>query len=231
MRRRLPATGALAAVLVLLGGSAALADHEGRGEPGDEGSVFELFGSAQDDVDPQNPANEVISIDTTGGKIGGATRVVRAPIESLDDQVELKYLFVGRTCGGGSPRITLLVSTDGDDHDAEVIAHGHVGPFPVFTGCTPGVWRYEDLTDDQPRWEVNPSSVLPPGSSFVVPWSVLETALAGSEVIRGLIVDDSGGFFPAAAGCGYYELVSIGAGTLSDEDDTGGHEPDVPNSC
>ena len=53
-------------------------------------------------------------------------------ITAFDNQLGLKYFFVApRTCGGGSPRVTLLVDTDGDCR-TNFAAHGHVNP-PVYT--------------------------------------------------------------------------------------------------
>jgi len=40
------------------------------------GSKFKFYGTAQNGQDPQNQWNDVVSIDTTGGKVGGLQRMV-----------------------------------------------------------------------------------------------------------------------------------------------------------
>jgi hypothetical protein len=221
------------AIVLLLLAFPSVPGSAAQGEPA-EGTKFQLFGTAMDDLDPENPFNELISISNAGLAFGGAERKLGDQIQvvMLDNQIELKHYFVGRTCGGGSPRIQLAISLDGD-REPEGNAFGYVGPFPVFTGCPPNVWRYEDLTDDQPRWDLSqfaaecselPGCTLPPG--FVVPWDVMETffmtVFPNHRVVVGSLVDDTFPGSPSGQGCAYYDLVSVGSRTITDHSDTAG---------
>jgi hypothetical protein len=176
------------------------------------GHKYELLFAMQDDQDPENPTNDTISNVTTQdvpAGIGIAFRNLPPSIKitALENQLGFKYFFEGRSCGGGSPRNTLLVDADGDgdfDQDGpggigpgdppdsfDFAAHGHVNP-PATTGCPSGEWRYEDLTDAGLRWEITPCSVattptptpiLPPTFTCPFPfntWDTLEAAVTAA---------------------------------------------------
>jgi hypothetical protein len=240
MYRQLSLLAGLVAALALLLVPGAVASHEGPGEP-NEAMLFELFGTAQDDVDSENGFNELISVDTSEGLAGGLNRVAGNMIKvvTLDNQLELKYYFVGRTCGGAGPREVVVIDVDGRGTDRDLVLDGFVGPPPAFTGCLPNSWQFQDLTDNLPRWDVRaltegsqPAGTQP---NVYLPWDVVEAAVTASfpdhRVILLRLVDDSGGFFPAARGCAYYDIVSLGARTMTDAADTPGHFPDLPNDC
>ena len=219
----------LATVLVLAPVQTVPAGHGTHGL----GFKFELFGTAQDATDPENSSNDVAKFDTTGGAFAGAIRKLDLKISDLDSQLSFKYFFPTsttpptRSCGGGSPRLTLIVDANGDgafnQTAGDFAAHGHVSP--PYTGCAPDVWVFENLTDGQLRWEVTPGGAVPgiPVFPFVT-WDTLETAVEtlfpDHVVLSGLLVDDSGGFFAAAAGIAFYDLVTIGNGTLQSRNDT-----------
>ena len=233
------------------------------------GHKFELIGTMVRDTDPENPVgsdggsgggvggNEVISSNSTVGSFGLAYRNLPPGIKiaALDNQVSFKQYYVApRTCGGGSPRITLYVDADGDgdfDQDGpggtgpgdpadsfDFAAHGHVNP-PTTTGCLQA-WRFDDLSDAQPRWEITPCTVqsnptpapptpiLPPTFTCPFPfntWDTLEssvsTAFPQHRVFAGALVDDSC-FAAGGAGCGkaYFDLVTIENRTLEIWQDT-----------
>ena len=211
------------------------------------GHKFELLGVMMRDSDPQNPAgksggagggaggNEGISATTTPTTIAVALRNTPpgVKITAFRNQLGLKYLFESpRTCGGGSPRITLLVDANGDGFVSPAVdptspdfaAHGHVNP-PVYTACLQGLWRYEDMTDQNLRWEVTPGGAAGPTIPVFpfVPWSALETAVSAflnHRIVAGLLVDDSCSFFPAACGKAHYDLVTIENRTLEIWQDT-----------
>jgi hypothetical protein len=194
------------------------------------GHKFELIGAMRQDADPENPVgnsggsgggrggNETIAATMTPSTVALALR--RLPpgikIAALDNQLGFKYYFAApRTCGGGSPRLTLLVDSDGDG-DFDFAAHGHVSP--PYLGCPTNKWVYENLTDDLPRWEVTGSPgplVLPAGYNS---WEVLENAIMTTfpnhRVYTGFLVDDSCSFHPASCGTAYYDLVTIENRTL-----------------
>ena len=196
------------------------------------GHKFELFGVMIKDTDPENATgnpgnsgggaggNEVISATTTPDTIALAYRKLPPgiPIQALTNQINLKYYFAApRSCGGGSPRVVLLVDTDGDG-DTDFAANGHVNP-PAFAGCVSNKWRIEDLTDDLPRWEPTPGSAIP-GFPFwpPSPWKVFAATVAAAfpahKITAGFLVDDSCSFFPASCGKAYYDLLTIENRTL-----------------
>ena len=202
------------------------------------GHKFELLGVMERDTDPENAVG---NSGASGGGVGGnegisatmsPTSVALAfrktppgiKITAFDNQLGLKYYFVGsRTCGGGSPRITLLVDSDGDG-DTDFAAHGHVNP-PVYTACITNKWQYEDLADDLPRWEVTPGGAVPGIPVFpFVSWETLENAIVATfpnhRITAGFLVDDSCSFFPAACGKAHYDLVTIENRTLEIWQDT-----------
>lgn len=202
------------------------------------GHKFELLGVMVRDTDPENNAgnpggsgggvggNEGISATMTPASVALALRNTPPGIKitAFDNQLGLKYFFVApRTCGGGSPRITLLVDSDGDGA-VNFALHGHVNP-PVYTACVTDKWRYEDLADDLQRWEVTPGGAVPGIPVFpFVPWETMEaavsTAFPNHRIVAGFLVDDSCSFFPAACGKAHYDLVTIENRTLEIWQDT-----------
>src|SRR6476620_8344454 len=78
------------------------------------GHKFELLFAMMDDRDPQNLTNGVISVLTTTAYPAGIGVALRSlppgiNIAALTNQLQLKYLFPARSCGGGSPRIQLAI--------------------------------------------------------------------------------------------------------------------------
>lgn len=127
-------------------------------------SGFLLGGTAQNALDPENPANQVIKIDTTpppecsalGGYMncpaGTVSRRLNVKITALDNMLEFKSYFKNRSCGGGSPRIQLSIDLNGDGV-ADGNAFGYTAP--PFAGCLPDRWQYDDVTDELPRWDLS----------------------------------------------------------------------------
>jgi hypothetical protein len=202
------------------------------------GHKFELFGVMIDDTDPENATgnsgksgggaggNETISSTMTPTSYALAYRDLGTgvKISALTNQLGLKYYFVApRTCGGGSPRISLQIDSDGNG-TPNFTAHGHVFA-PVYTGCPPNVWEYEDLTDNAPRWEITPGGAVPgiPAYPFM-PWKQFAAAVTAAfpthRVLSGYLVDDSCSFMPATCGKAYYDLVTVENRTLEIWQDT-----------
>ena len=130
--------------------------------------------------------------------------------------------------------MTLLVDADGDGDfqqfpdSPDFAAHGHVNP-PLYAGCVPNMWRFDDLTDNLPRWEITPCGASPPGLTCPFPfnsWDSLETAVTTAfpfhEVCVGFLVDADEGS-PGQSGTAYYDLISIGEETWADRHDGQGH--------
>jgi hypothetical protein len=203
------------------------------------GHKFELFGVMVRDTDPENPVgkpggagggvggNETISATMTPTSVALAFRNLPPGIKisALDNQLGLKYYFAApRNCGGGSPRITLLVDADADG-DTDFAAHGHVNP-PAHAGCVMNKWITEDLADDLTRWEITPGGAVPglPNVFPLYPWEIVETTITAAfpnhKVTAGFLVDDACSFFPAACGKAYYDLVTIENRTLEIWQDT-----------
>src|SRR5687767_4006432 len=204
------------------------------------GHKFELFGAMMRDTDPENAAGN--SGGSGGGVGGNETISATIPatgalafayrnlppgirITALTNQIGLKYYFVApRTCGGGSPRVTLLVDSDGDGL-FNFSAHGHVNP-PVYGVCVMNKWITEDLTDDLPRWEVTPGGAVPGIPTYPYsPWkefaAAVTTAFPNHKVRAGFLLDgESCSFFPLGCGKAYYDLVTIENRTLEIWQDT-----------
>jgi hypothetical protein len=210
---------------------------------GDGTHGFRLGGTAQHAYDPENPANDVIKIDTTSPDpdcnpmlaqdclFGTVSRTLNTRIAFLDNMVEFKaYFKAPRGCGGGSPRIQLAIDLNGDGM-SDGNAFGHFGPLPFGGGCPPpGVWHYEDLTDLAPRWDVSQligigELILPPNTNpQMIPWDLMEMLVStfpNHKVCSGALVDDSG-WTPTAEGVAYYDLLSLGRATWVDRADTAG---------
>jgi len=204
------------------------------------GHKFELIGTAADAADPRNPTNDVIATTIAEGgsssdpQFAGAIRPLPPGVDiaTLTDQLDLKYFFVDRTCGGGAPRFQLALDLDGDGV-SDGNAFGYVGNPPNFTGCDLGRWRFEDLTDDVPRWDLSQffahGLTVPPGSGFVVPWSVAVAAVEAfpkHRVLSGALVDDTFPHSPSTAGSpggvghAFYDLVTVDNRTLDNRQDS-----------
>jgi len=207
------------------------------------GGKFKLFGNAKDDTDPDpNPFNEVISFDTTGTSatnplVAGAFKLFgdHVKIHMLDNQVELKYFFAGtKTCGGDSPRFQLGMDTNGDGQ-FDGNAFGHIGDKPFGGGCPTNMWVYEDMTNTVKKWDLSQfpgSAAFCGGNAMLCSWQDMEnffSTLPNHRVLNEVLVDDSF-FFPLDSGCGYYDLVSAGARTLTNWDDTNDN-PSATNNC
>lgn len=204
------------------------------------GHKFELFGAMVRDTDPENAVgnpggsgggvggNEVISATIVPGDLAFAYRALPPgiPIKALTNQIGLKYYFAGlKNCGAGSPRVTLLIDTDGDGV-SNFAAHGHVNP-PAYAGCIMNKWKYEDLTDDLLRWEVTPGGAVPDVPVFpFMPWkafaAAVTTAFPNHRVTAGFLLDGESCGFGVVANCGkaYYDLFTLENRTLEIWQDT-----------
>jgi len=138
-----------------------------RGDETRRESGFLLGGTARNAQDPENPANDVIKIDTTPAPgqclattsppyqncpFGTVSRTLNVKIAQLDNMLEFKSYFQNRSCGGGSPRIQLSIDLQGDGTaDGNAFAY----TAPPFAGCPPNRWQYDDVTDELPRWDAS----------------------------------------------------------------------------
>src|SRR4051794_9210771 len=222
----------LAAAAVLVAAVPALAAPQ-PGEPS-QGSNFKLFGNAKDDLDPENPFNEVFSIDTTSGgadAFGGVARDLgdHIKVDMLDNQIEVKYYFVGRTCAAGSPRFQLFIDPDGKNGPmAPHNAFGYLGESSFVPVCPMNQWVFEDMTNSLMKWDLSQF-----GGSQNNTWDQVEAffaAFPNHQVLQGSFVDDSASFSPTGRGCAYFDVLSIGAKTLTDNGDTEGDKPQGTNN-
>lgn len=180
---------ALTAGFAAFGSVQVMADDEG----GNANRKFRLLGTARQDRDPENRANEVIRIRTDQSpNFGVVSRSLNARIQTLDNQLEFKAYFVApKSCGGGAPRFQLAIDLDGDGQ-SDGNAFGYYGPLPGFTDCLSNTWRYEDLTDEEPRWDLS-QFVGITTSAVYIPWSEVETlveAFPNHKVCTGGLFDD-----------------------------------------
>lgn len=189
---------------------------------GTRGQQFILFGGATDALDPENSTNQTILFDTTGDARPGVRREINpgTTVEMLDNQVQVKYFFVDRTCVGGSPRIQLGIDTDGDGQ-FDGNAFGYLGDQAFGGGCASGTWVFEDMTNAAPKWDLTQF-----GGSFTNTWEEMElffqTNFPQHQVVNGVLVDDSCGFAPTACGKVYFDNVVIGNRSINDRSDVAG---------
>jgi hypothetical protein len=195
------------------------------------GHKFELLNAMQDDQDPQNLTNDVISVLTTSAyPAGSGTALRNTPpgfqIAALDHQINLKYYFPGvRTCSGGSPRIQIQIDGDGDGDWVQTTggpdqnAFGYVGHSPYGTGCITGEWDIIDMTDNIGRWDLSQF-----GGGQTMTWDAAQafitTTFPFHRVISGSLVDDSCSFSPPSCGQAYYDLFTFENRTLEQDQDT-----------
>jgi hypothetical protein len=216
------------------------------------GGLYRLFGTAQNGVDPQNPFNEVMKFDTTAGAIAGAARILgdHVQVAMLTNQIELKYYLAGsKHCSGGSPRVQLAISGDGDGNfnqypgGPDQNAFGYLSDSDGFqtTACAgdSNHWVHEDMTDNHPKWGLDQwvASGRPPVCALGAmncTWqevvNYFQTEWPNHRVINAVLVDDSSGFSPTDAGCAYYDLVNTGTRTYTNHEDASGSGT-APNSC
>jgi hypothetical protein len=114
----------------------------------------------------------------------------------------------------------LLVDAEGDGL-VDFAAHGHVNPAGNYTACPTNMWRYEDLADALPRWEVTGASIPGIIPNVYMPWkafaAAIVAALPNHKVRAGFLLDgESCQFAPSPATCGkaYFDLVTIENRTL-----------------
>src|SRR5258708_17533283 len=114
------------------------------------GQKFELVFAMVNAQDPQNVDNDVIALNTGAFPsnvigVAGRNMLPRAKIETLTNQISLKYYFVGtRTCIGGSPRIQLFV--DPRDRTLPPNPFGSIGVSPGGAGRSGSdSWQFPNL--------------------------------------------------------------------------------------
>jgi len=187
------------------------------------GHKFELLFAMNDDHDPQNLTNDVISVVTTTAYPAGIGVALRNTppgfkIAALTNQLQLKYLLVGRSCGGGSPRIQIAIDTDGDGNP-NGNAFGYVGHASFGTGCVTGAWDFVDMTDGVPaRWDLTQFGLGYYNWQTAV--AAITTAFPNHKVLSGSLVDDSCSFAPTSCGKAYYDLFTFENRTLEQDQDT-----------
>jgi hypothetical protein len=187
------------------------------------GHKFELLFAMNDDQDPQNLTNDVISVFTTTAYPAGAGVAFRNTppgfkIAALDHQINLKYYFPARSCGGGSPRVQVGIDRDGDGN-FDGNAFGYVGHVPFGGACITGEWDFIDMTDNIGRWDLSQL-----GGGMTMTWDQAEafvtTTYPNHRVVYGSLVDDSCSFAPTSCGQAYYDLFTYENRTLEQDQDT-----------
>ena len=201
------------------------------------GGPWTLFGASKKTVDPQNAFNDVISFDTHDpNAVAGAFRKLggHARVGQLTDMLEVKYFYMGRTCGGGSTRFQLGIDLDGDnkfDHNA----FGYLGDKPFGGGCLMGQWVFEDMTDTAAKWDLSQfnATVPPPPCNMTCTWQQVVayfSAFPNHQVLNIVLVDDSQSFFAPDAGCAFFDILTGGTRTLSNRNDVAGNGS-APDNC
>ena len=187
------------------------------------GHKFELYYAMNDDHDPQNITNDVISVVTTTAYPAGIGVAFRDTppgfrISALTNQLQLKYYFPARSCGGGSPRIQIAIDTDGDGV-SNGNAFGYVGHTGFGGGCLTGVWDFVDMTDAVPaRWDLTQFGLGYHNWPTAV--ATITTTFPNHKVLSGSLVDDSCSFSGPSCGQAYYDLFTFENRTLEQDQDT-----------
>jgi len=187
------------------------------------GHKFELFFAMKDDHDPQNLTNDVISVLTTTAYPAGAGVAFRDTlpgfkIAALTNQLQLKYYFPSRSCGGGSPRIQIAIDRD-NNGVVDGNAFGYVGHTGFGGGCLTGTWDFVDMTDAVPfRWDLTQFGLG--YHSWQTAVTAMTTAFPNHRVRSGSLVDDSCSFSPSSCGQAYYDLFTFENRTLEQDQDT-----------
>jgi hypothetical protein len=218
---------ALAAVAVPV----ALAAAGGENPPG---SKAQFYGTALNGDDPQNAFNDVVSVDTRGGNYGGLTRKLpnNVKADSLTNELGLKYYLVGRATCGDSPRLSIAIDPDGNSStDDTVEIYGYSGTGPFGGGCPMNQWVYQDLSQT-PSWNVQNLPLCAPqfGETWTQVVTCLNTSYPDHEVTAAYLDDDAAAYSAAYQGCGYYDLVGLGARTYTDHEDAGGKGSNYRNN-
>jgi hypothetical protein len=204
---------------------------QGRRNEG-SGSQFRTIGDAEITRDPENPTNTVLKVTSDGATPAGVKRDLRnVQLWQLDHQLNFKWAFVApHSCAGGSPRVILLIDANGDgrfrtasEGGPDFAANGHIRP-PAFAGCetapvTPNdggpapsslLWRFDDVTDEQARWEIT-GGVVPgfppfPGPNWDAMEQLISTAFPNHRVLQVRLLED---FNPTPPGVSYYDLITV----------------------
>ncbi len=203
------------------------------------GSRFETIGDARITRDPENATNVVLKVVSDGNTPVGVKRdLKRVQVWQLDHQLNFRYAFVApHSCGGGSPRLILLIDSNGDGRfqtapdGPDFAANGQTNP-PLFTGCetstptgTPEgpsvsslLWRFEDVTDEKPRWEIT-GGIVPgfppyPGPNWDGFEQIISTAFPNHQVLQVRLLED---FNNTGPGVSYYDLITAFDLTLGTE--------------
>ncbi|HLL75508.1 MAG TPA: hypothetical protein VK421_09610 [Pyrinomonadaceae bacterium] len=220
------------ALSLLLAGLFAAAPAATVAQDDADSCTFLLSGAAREAQDPQNADNDVISINTTGGAVGTVSLDLPADVQAseLTNELSLRYLFINRTCAGGSPRLQLAIDTDGDG-DFDHNAFGYVGSQPFGSGCTTGAWTDQNMTDDVARWDLSQL-----GGSQAMTWAqVLEffnlPQFSNYQILSVTLVDDSASFAPGASGQAYYDQLVFGDCIYTDHDDSVLAPPTNKDQC
>ena len=187
------------------------------------GHKFELLFAMNDDQDPQNLTNDVISVLTTTAYPAGIGVAFRNTppgfkIAALTNQLQLKYYFPARSCAGGSPRIQIAIDTDGNG-TSNGNAFGYVGHTGFGGGCLTGVWDFVDMTDSVPaRWDLTQFGLG--YHSWATAVTAMTIANPNHKVLSGSLVDDSCSFQTPSCGQAYYDLFTFENRTLEQDQDT-----------
>jgi hypothetical protein len=237
-------------VLVLVTAGGIGTAGAGGGETGADGWL--LGGTAQLAQDPENPANDVIKIDTTGCDpitgagctFGTVSRSVNTRVDKLDNMLEFKSWFRGglspKSCIGGSPRLQLAIDINGDGV-SDGNAFGYFGASPDFVACPMETWLNEDLTgagdiaitggalfpstgQTEPNEELEWDTTQF-GGPFYNTWSEVEQFFATTyptHLVCTVALVDDTFGAPTMSGVAYYDVISGGRATFEDRFDVAG---------
>lgn len=113
------------------------------------------------------------------------------PLAALN-KLSFDVFYVAGGCGGGSPRVSLQIDTNGDGVSNGNL-NGYAGQAPSFTNCASGVWTHENLLDNVSRFEAQQL-----GGGWGITLQQAQASLpAGSRIVGANFIWDSAWAFPA----------------------------------
>lgn len=112
------------------------------------------------------------------------------PLQALN-KLSFDAYYTAGSCGGGSPRVSLAIDTDGNGASNGNL-NAYAGPHPTYTGCPNGVWSHYDLLDGASRFE---------GQQLGIGWGItLQQAIAAlpptARALSANFIWDSSWMFP-----------------------------------
>lgn len=182
-------------------------------------SGYTLFGDAQY-VSPGNASSRAVQLRSSGSVApgyGGIDFAIPAGTTFADlHSLSTDYMFTAASCGGGSPRFVISLTSGSTSGDMSV----YIGPPPNYTLCPPNVWT----NTGNLLAGVNPIDTTHlPGGAFYDPYAAALTKYGSYTVTDLQIVVDASWFFPGGVQTVQVDNTNVNGTVYT-------YEPNVPTS-